>query len=69
MKGLIQFFVKTTVHRQDFGAKFNFTYHNGTPVADIPKRFSTVTLQDIITLGVSDKCCNKLENFSKWAKL
>ena len=24
-----------TVRRQDFGAKFNLTYHNGAPVADI----------------------------------
>ena len=32
---LFNFYVKRTVHRQDFGAKFNLTYHNGTPVADI----------------------------------
>ena len=32
---LLNFYVKRTVHRQDFGAKFNFTYHNGAPVADI----------------------------------
>ena len=32
---LFNFYVKRTVHRQDFGAKFNLTYHNGAPVADI----------------------------------
>ena len=34
---LFNFYVKKTVRRQDFGAKFNLTYHNGAPVADILK--------------------------------
>ena len=29
--------VKRTVNRQDFGAKFNLTYHNDGPVMDILK--------------------------------
>ena len=37
LKLLFNFYVKRTVRRQDFGAKFNLTYHNGTPVADILK--------------------------------
>ena len=43
---LLNFYVKRTVRRQDFGAKFNLTYHNGAPVEDILKliqlRFSNV---------------------------
>ena len=35
LKLLFHFYVKRTIHRQDFGAKFNLTYHNGAPVADI----------------------------------
>ena len=31
---LFNFYVKRTVRRQDFGAKFNLKYHNGAPVAD-----------------------------------
>ena len=34
LKLLFNFYVKRTVHRQDFGAKFNLTYHSGAPVAD-----------------------------------
>ena len=30
--------LKGTVHRQDFGAKFNLTYHNGAPISDILKQ-------------------------------
>ena len=37
LKLLFNFYVKRTVRRQDFGAKFNLAYHNGTPVADILK--------------------------------
>ena len=33
----LNFYVKRTVYGQDFGAKFNLTYHNGAPVADILK--------------------------------
>ena len=32
---LFNFYVKRTVRRQDFGSKFNTTYHNGALVADI----------------------------------
>ena len=35
LKLLFNFYVKRTVRRQDFGAKFNLTFHNGAPVADI----------------------------------
>ena len=34
---LFNFYVKRIVDRQTFGAKFNLTYHNGAPVADILK--------------------------------
>ena len=34
---LSNFYVKRTVHRQDFGAKSCLTCHNGVPVADILK--------------------------------
>ena len=34
LKLLFNFYVKRTVRRQDSGAKFNLTYHNGAPVAD-----------------------------------
>ena len=37
LKLLLNFYVKRTVRRQDFGAKFNLTFHNGAPVADIIK--------------------------------
>ena len=37
LKLLFNFYVKRTVHRQDFGAKFNVTYRNGAPVEDILK--------------------------------
>ena len=37
LKLLFNFYVKRIVRRQDFGAKFNLTYHNGAPVADILK--------------------------------
>ena len=37
LKWLFNFYVKRTVRRQDFGAKFNLTFHNGTPVVDILK--------------------------------
>ena len=37
LKLLFNFYVKNTVRRQDFGAKFDLTCHNGAPVADIPK--------------------------------
>ena len=37
LKLLFNFYVKRTVRRQDFGAKFNLTFHNGVPVADILK--------------------------------
>ena len=40
LKLLFNFYVKRTVHRQDFDAKFNLTYHNGAPVADILKLIS-----------------------------
>ena len=33
----LNFYVKRTVHTQDFGAKVNLTYHNGAHVADILK--------------------------------
>ena len=35
LKLLFNFYVKRTVRSQDFGAKFNLTFHNGAPVADI----------------------------------
>ena len=38
MKLLFNFYVKRTVCRQDFDAKFNLTYHNGAPVVDISLR-------------------------------
>ena len=34
---LFNFYAKKTVRRPDFGAKFNLTYHNGAPVAEILK--------------------------------
>ena len=37
LKVLFNFYVRRTVRRQDFGAKFNHTFHNGAPVADILK--------------------------------
>ena len=40
MKLLFNFYVKRTVHRQDFGAKFNLAYHNGAPVADTLKNIT-----------------------------
>ena len=39
---LLNFYVKMTVRREDFGAKFNIIYHNGAPVADIFKRIEVV---------------------------
>ena len=39
LKLLFNFYVKRTVGRQDFDAKFNLTYYNGAPVADILKCF------------------------------
>ena len=45
LKLLFNFYVKRTVSRQDFGAKFNLTYHNGAPVADILERRLTKTLR------------------------
>ena len=38
LKLLFNFYVKRTVHRQDFGAKFRLTYHNGASVEDILKK-------------------------------
>ena len=38
LKLLFNFYVKRTVHKQDFGAKFNLAYHNGVPIADILDR-------------------------------
>ena len=38
LKLLFNSYVKRTVRRQDFGAKFNLTFHNGAPVADILKQ-------------------------------
>ena len=35
LKLMFNFYVKRTVRRQDFAAKFNLTYHKGAPVADI----------------------------------
>ena len=35
LKLLFNFYVKRTVNRQDFAAKFNFTNQNGASVADI----------------------------------
>ena len=35
LKLLFNFYVNRTIRRQDFGAKFNITYHNGAPVSDI----------------------------------
>ena len=37
LKLSFNFYVKRTVSRQAFGAKFNLTYHNGAPVANILK--------------------------------
>ena len=37
LKLLFNFYVTRTVRRQDFGAKFNLTFYNGAPVADILK--------------------------------
>ena len=37
LKLLFNIYVKRTVRRPDFGAKFNLTFHNGAPVADILK--------------------------------
>ena len=31
----LNFYARKTVHKQDFGAKFNLSYHDGAPVADI----------------------------------
>ena len=38
LKLLSNFYIKKTAHRQDFGVKFDLTYHNGVPVADILKQ-------------------------------
>ena len=35
LKLLFNFYARRTVQRQDFGAKFKLSYHNGVPVADI----------------------------------
>ena len=35
LKLLSNIHVKRTVHKQDFGAKFNLAYHNGAHVWDI----------------------------------
>ena len=47
LKLLFNFYVKRTVGRQDFGAKFNLTFHNGAPVADILKPITTTTTTNI----------------------
>ena len=39
LKLLFNFYVKRTVRRQHFGAKFNLTYHNGAPVLDILRHY------------------------------
>ena len=44
LKLLFNFYVTRTVHRQDFGAKCNFTYHNGAPVTNILKNPSLYTI-------------------------
>ena len=47
LKLLFNFYVERTAHRKDFGTKFNFTYHNGLPVADILKHlYEQITQQD-----------------------
>ena len=38
LKSLFNIYIKRTVHRQDFGAKFNLTCHNGALVEDILKK-------------------------------
>ena len=54
LKLLLNFYVKRTVRRQDFGAKFNLTYHNGAGVADILKATKFSNRYSIYILPYSD---------------
>ena len=43
LKLLCNFHVKRTVRRQDFGTKFNLTFHNGASIADIVKEIKLIS--------------------------
>ena len=57
LKSLFNFYVKRTAHRQDFGAKFNLTYHNGALAADILKK-----LLDRIQVLFDSKILTSVDN-------
>ena len=65
LKLLFNFYVKRTVRKQDFGAKFNLTFHNGAPVADILK---LLFFRVIMDFGANNFALKGLKHYSvlKW---
>ena len=47
---VVNFYVKRTVRKQDFGAKFNLTCYNGAPVVDMLKAVKRPLLVPLIKL-------------------